>query len=252
MTERTDRPRGRFRTIGLGRAGGSLTNALRSLGWEFVGPLGRADDVAAAADGVDLVIIAVPDHSIAPVARAIHPGDAVVMHLAGSRPLADLQPHTKVASLHPLVSLPDPDTGAARLLAGPVFAVAGDPVATAIIDQLGGQAVEVGDELRSLYHATAAIASNHLVAICAQVERLAAQVGVPIEAYWQLMTATLENVTQLGAAEALTGPAARGDWTTITNHLAALPADERTLYECLSRSAAELAGRRWPADQGHP
>ncbi len=240
---------GCFRTIGYGRAGGSLSIALQAIGWDFIGSLGRGDDPRAAPTGVDLVVVAVPDAAIASVARAIEPGGAVIMHLAGSRPLADLAPHERTASLHPLVSLPDPETGARRLHEGAVFAVAGDPLASRIAAQLGGTAVVVDDTVRPLYHATASIASNHLVALCAQVERLAAQVGVPVEAYWQLMSASLDNVTQLGASQALTGPAARADWPTIEAHLAALPPEERQLYELLSRSAARLAGQRW---LGHP
>ncbi len=252
MAGLSEQPRGRFRTIGLGRAGGSITEALCSVGWDFAGSLGRGDDPSRAAAEVDLVVIAVPDDAIAGVARSIEPGNAVIMHLAGSRPLTDLRPHARTASLHPLVSLPDPATGAERLKAGAVFAVAGDPIARSIVEQLGGRAVAVDDARRSLYHATAAVAANHLVALCAQVERLADEVGVPVEAYWQLMTATLDNVTQRGAAASLTGPAARADWQTINSHLAALPPSERPLYELLSRGAAELAGHPWLADHAAP
>ena len=79
------------------------------------------------------------------------------------------------------MSLPDPDTGAQRLAEGGVFAVAGDPVASQMVTALGGRAIAVEDDRRSLYHATAAIAANHLVVLCAQVSRLAAQVGIPVE-----------------------------------------------------------------------
>jgi hypothetical protein len=42
--------------------------------------------------------------------------------------------------------------------------------------------------------ATAAGAANHPVALCAQVEGLAGRAGVPLDAYWDLMETTLENV----------------------------------------------------------
>ena len=80
----------------------------------MAGSLGRADDPAGAGNDVDLVVIAVPDVAIATVARAVDPSAAVVMHLAGSRPLTDLAPHRAVASLHPLVSLPDAETAVDR------------------------------------------------------------------------------------------------------------------------------------------
>ena len=43
-----------FRVMGPGRAGRSLAAALSAVGWELVGLLGREDDPAAAARGVDL------------------------------------------------------------------------------------------------------------------------------------------------------------------------------------------------------
>ncbi len=242
---------GRFRIVGPGRAGRSLTAALETVGWTHDRSYGRGDDLGAAATGVELLVIAVPDRAIAEVATGVAPGDAVVMHLAGSRPLADLAPHPRRASLHPLVSLPDPATGAARLLDRCVFAVDGDPLAQGLVDQLGGTAVVVLDAARTRYHATATVAANHLTALCAQVERLADGVGVPVEAYWSLMTTTLDNVGVRGAAASLTGPAARGDWETIADHLGALPERERPLYEALSRAAAEVAGRPWPDHLRH-
>ncbi|MFV0258534.1 MAG: Rossmann-like and DUF2520 domain-containing protein [Acidimicrobiales bacterium] len=209
---------------------------------------GRDDDPAEAAHLADVVIITVPDDAISPVASSVRPGPAVVLHTSGAAPLDVLAPHPRRGSVHPLVSLPDPTTGAARLTGGAVFAVAGDPVAARLVEDLGGRAIRVDDEDRALYHATAAIAANHLVALCAQVERLADQVGVPVEVYWDLMSSTLDNVRRVGPAAALTGPAARGDWATVRRHLDALPDPERDLYRGLAAAAARLAGT--PVDTG--
>ena len=145
------------------------------------------------------------------------------------------------------MSLPDPEIGAARLTDACTFAVAGDPLLTEVVGTLGGRAIEVPDERRALYHAVAAIASNRVIALCAQIERLAAEVDVPVDAYWTLLRTTLANVEQGGAANALTGPAARGDWHTIEGHLDALsdPADRR-LYLALCEQAAALADHSLP------
>jgi predicted short-subunit dehydrogenase-like oxidoreductase (DUF2520 family) len=233
----------RFAVIGPGRAGLSLRAALVDRGWQAVRTLGRGDDLGAAAADVDVVFLAVPDRHIAAVAAEIRPGPAAVVHLSGAKTLEVLLPHDRRASLHPLVSLPDPTTGAARLVANAVFAVAGDPVAGHTVAALGGRAIEVPDEQRALYHATAAVAANHLVALAAQVERLAERAGVPATAYWELMDRTLDNVAAHGAAAALTGPAARGDRATIEAHLTAVGDHERSLYLALSDAAAELAGQ---------
>ena len=231
-----------LRVIGPGRAGRSLAGALERAGWDVAGVLGRGDDIAGAATGVDLLVIATPDVAVATVAQAVTPVPATVVgHMAGSLALDVLAPHVRRASIHPLVSLPDPEIGAARLAANAWFAVAGDGFAHHVVDALGGRAFSVPDDQRAAYHAAACIASNHLVALLGQVERVATTVGVPFEAYLELARATVDNVAALGPKQALTGPAARGDTATIEKHLAALAQDEHPAYEALAAEARRLA-----------
>ena len=73
------------------------------------------------------------------------------------------------------------------------------------------------------------------------MERVAPE-GVPLEAFLGLARGTIDNVAELGAAAALTGPVARGDWATVERHLAALPDDERPAYEAMVAEARRLAG----------
>lgn len=236
----------RLRVIGPGRAGGSLASALAAAGWSVDGLLGRHDDPAPAAAGVDLLVLAVPDSAIAEVAARVAVGEAVVAHLAGSRALDVLAPHPRRASIHPLVSLPDPEVGARRLAEGAWFAVAGSTgseqaLAERVVADLGGRIVVVPDDQRAAYHAAACIASNHLVALLGQVERVAAAGGVPLEAYLALARDTVANVAALGPRAALTGPAARGDEETLARHRAALDPSERPAYDALAEQARRLA-----------
>ncbi|MHB8288473.1 MAG: DUF2520 domain-containing protein [Acidimicrobiales bacterium] len=207
------------RLIGPGRAGKSLATALESVGWPVIGMLSRADSLAGAASGADLLVIATPDDSVARVASAVDPvGSTVVVHLSGSLGLEVLSPHQRVASMHPLVPLPSPGIGAKRLLSGVRFAVAGDPLAAEMVGALGGKVIEVADADRDAYHAAACVASNHLVALLGQVERLASRAGLHLEDFLELACASLEDVQSLGPAGALTGPAARGDFETLYRH----------------------------------
>ena len=235
------------RVIGPGRAGRSMADALASVGWQVRGLLGRdAPDVSVrgAAKGVGVLLIATPDGSVREVAAAVEPvASTVVVHLAGALGLDVLEPHPRRAAVHPLVAMPDATVGSERLRAGAWFAVAGDPVASAIVADLGGRAFEVADADRAAYHAAAVIASNHVVALLGQAERVAATVGVPFEAYLDLVRGTLDNVAALGPAGALTGPAARGDEATIAAHLAALDPAERAGYEAMAQEARRLAAR---------
>lgn len=227
------------RIIGAGRAGGSFADALSAVGHDVA--LVHHDDAGEPVD-TDLVLLCVPDAAVADVAARIpHSDTAVIAHCAGSLGLVALDGHRRVASIHPLVSLPDRSVGAQRLR-GAWFAVAGDPLVNDLAVSLGGTAVTVADADRVRYHAAAAVASNHLVALMGQVERLAASAGVPLEAFLSLAAGSLDNVATLGPAAALTGPVARGDWVTVQAHLDALPDDERGIYLALVAAADRLAG----------
>jgi len=230
-----------IRVIGPGRAGLSLGRALATAGWRVEPPLGRTDDLRAAAAGVDLLVLATPDGAVADVAARVQPVPAtVVAHLAGSLDLDVLAPHARPASIHPLVALPDPAVGAERLR-GAWFALAGDPLVRTLVDDLGGRWFTVADEDRAAYHAAACIASNHLVALLGQAERVSAAAGVPREALLDLVRATVENVADLGPRRALTGPVARGDLETLERHRAALDPSELAAYDAMVSEARRLA-----------
>jgi predicted short-subunit dehydrogenase-like oxidoreductase (DUF2520 family) len=232
------------RIVGSGRAGGSFADALAQTPIE-VEEWPRSYPLAAAAEGVDLLILAVPDDLIEEVAAAVEPvATTVVAHLAGSRTLDGLASHSRRASIHPLASLPDRAAGASRLLDGCTFAVAGDPLGASVVEALGGRVIEVADTDRATYHAAAVIAANHLVAILAQVERVAASIGLPLDAFDGLIDGVLENVRSVGPAAAITGPASRGDRGTVEAHLEALAPTERSLYLECALAAADLNDHR--------
>lgn len=208
--------------------------------------LGRGDDPTDAAADVHFLVIATPDDVVADVAAAVQPAPTtVVVHLSGSRGLAELETHPRRAAMHPLVALPTPELGA-RQMVGAWFAVAGDKAVYELVDAVSGRSFTIDDDERALYHAAACVAANHLVALMGQVERLARAVDVPVQAYLELAESTLANVEVLGARRALTGPAARGDDGTIARHLEALPADERPAYEAMVDAARRLAAEPLP------
>ncbi len=232
----------RVRIIGPGRAGSALAIALERSGWDVLPSLGRGDDFRGAAAGVDLLVIATPDAVIAAVAAAVEPSDhAAIAHLSGSLGLALLSGHPRPAVLHPLVALPDAERGAERLV-GAWFGLAadGDSLAAEAVASLRGKVVHVAETDWARYHAAAVIASNHLVALLGQAERVAASIGAPIDAFLDLARGSLADVAALGAADALTGPVRRGDAVTVERHLAALPPAERSGYEAMAREAARL------------
>jgi predicted short-subunit dehydrogenase-like oxidoreductase (DUF2520 family) len=255
--------------VGPGRAGTTISLALVERGWQVLSVAGRAPDavsttaavaclssratlVSDAGKGAALVIVATPDRAIESAARSfassLEPG-ALVIHLAGSRGLdafADLQtlrPDVRVGALHPLQSFPTATIGLERLH-GSWAAIAGDPQTAEMARSLGLQPFEVPDSQRLHYHAAAVVASNHLVALLGQVERLALACGVPFDAFAPLVQSSVINAFGIGPALALTGPVVRGDLVTVEQHLATLDPGERDAYRSLAREVARLAGRR--------
>ena len=214
--------------VGTGRAGSAIASRLAERGLTVhAGRIPLAD--------ADLVILAVPDASIAEVAQQVEIGPWVA-HVSGATSLSALDPHQRRFSVHPLQTLtrdrgPDQLDGAW----GAVTAETDDARSTAhwLAETLGLRPFDLADADKPLYHAGAAIASNFLVTLYRAAARLLLETGVPPEALVPLMTRTIEN------GFALTGPIARGDWSTVEAHLQAL--EERApdlvpLYRALAEA----------------
>ncbi len=216
----------RIQVIGRGRAGSAIAGRLTERGLTVVG--GRTADPHA-----DLVVLAVPDAMISAVAQAI-PAGPWMAHVSGATPLTALDPHTRRFAVHPLQTLtrsrgPEQLDGAWAAVTGE--SVAGWQAATWFADALGLRAFPLADADRALYHAGAAVASNFLVTLYRVAARLLAQSGAPPEALEPLMRRVIENGFEL------TGPIARGDWSTVEAHLAALherAPDLEYLYRALA------------------
>jgi predicted short-subunit dehydrogenase-like oxidoreductase (DUF2520 family) len=226
--------------VGAGRAGSSFATALERAGHEV--EVIHHDDVSSLGDSA-LIILCVPDDAISNVAATIPPrDDRVVAHVAGSRNLDVLAPHPRVGSLHPLMALPS-GSEADRLI-GATYCVAGDDLVRTVALSLAGRVITLRDEQRTIYHAAAVVASNHLVALMGQVRRLAESIGLNLEDFLPLAQQSLVDVARFGPDDALTGPASRGDMATIDAHLAAIPESERSTYVALANAAFELSELR--------
>ena len=213
--------------IGTGRAGGAIRSRLAERALRVTD--GRDPDPAA-----ELVLLCVPDQAIAEVAAAIPIGPWVA-HVSGATPLAGLDPHERRFSVHPLQTLtrergPEQLDGAWGAISGETD----EALARArwLAETLGLRPFEVADADRTLYHAAAVIGGNYLVTLWRVATRLLEQVGAPPEAIVPLMTRTIEN------GFGLTGPIARGDWTTVEAHLSALAERDPDLVP-LYRALAE-------------
>jgi predicted short-subunit dehydrogenase-like oxidoreductase (DUF2520 family) len=264
--------------VGPGRVGLALGRALVVSGWsgkltflgrrpdtaplEGLGP--RIASYATLRDAPDLappraVILAVPDGAIGEVATTLAADldlpPAVVIHTSGALPSDVLSPlavrGSSIGSMHPLVAIPDPESGAAKL-AGAWFGIEGDAeavrLARRVVEQLGGHELLLDVGTKPLYHAAAVMASNHVVAVMDAAIRMIARCGIDPDAgrtaLGELARGAIDDVSSRGPLLALTGPVVRGDVETVRAHLDHLSGDESRLYSVLAREALCIASAR--------
>lgn len=206
----------------------------------------------------DVIWLTVVDAEVATAARTLAPflvDDQIVVHTAGSLSshiLKDAGIPGPVASLHPLQAITDP-VKALDALSQCAWTVEGDPPAVdfarALMAAIEVSPVEIDSAHKTLYHASAVSSANLLVALMDAAFEMAEQAGMTRAEARQLMLplarSSIENLERQDTASALSGPAARGDQTTIDQHLAALRAlDDPQLakiYELLTARALRIA-----------
>lgn len=226
---------------------------------------GPLDEGAAARllDGLGPVVcwVTVVDDAIAEAARAVAPllcEGSAALHMAGSmgsRVLREAGVVVPVGSLHPLQAITDPERALASMrevtwtLEGDAPVVA---LARAVMAAQGVEPLAIDGDARALYHASAVCAANLLVSLIDAAYAMAAAAGIEQEQARQMLLpltqSCLDNLRQQSPAEALTGPAARGDMGTITRHLDALAQHPdpqlRPIYALLTERALGLVRER--------
>jgi predicted short-subunit dehydrogenase-like oxidoreductase (DUF2520 family) len=269
--------------VGAGRVGTSLAVRWRDAGHTIVAVAGGDATPERAATflpgvpvvtaveaprGAEVTLIATPDAVIEPVARELAEAAVVgegssVIHASGATSLEALAaPRDRgatILSLHPLQTCPTVEAALGRLPGAGFAVTAEDDDGFALGERLardaGGVPFRLADAAKPLYHAAAVFASNYLVTVTALAHELERASGIedPAAILAPLQSATLANVERVGPAEALTGPAVRGDAGTVERNLEALAeqAPEAVApYVALADLALALAERsgRLPHD----
>ena len=111
--------------------------------------------------------------------------------------------------------------------------------------EMGGEPVWVPESARSMYHAAIVFGANYLMTVVLQSLELlrAAGIAEPQRLMAPLLSASLDNALRHGDT-ALTGPVARGDAQTVSDHLARLSDQSPVVtdaYRALARLTADRA-----------
>jgi predicted short-subunit dehydrogenase-like oxidoreductase (DUF2520 family) len=246
-------PLPRIGIVGVGAVGTTLAFALAARDYPVVALAGRtstratwlaehlptAPAVVSPAEAVklaELVILTVPDDALASVVAELpwRAGQAVV-HCSGATPARVLaiagEAGALYGSFHPLLSIPRllPSTSEEVLarLEGCTFAIEAPPPLAAVLERMASafqaRSVILEERDRVPYHLAAVLTANYTVTLLAAATDLWASFGASREdalvALLPLLRSTLTNLAQLGLAQSLTGPIARGDLGTVFAHL---------------------------------
>jgi predicted short-subunit dehydrogenase-like oxidoreductase (DUF2520 family) len=230
------------------------------------------DNKKAAAEA-NCIFICTPDDLIKTVCREIfgkkntkninkRKENIFAIHFSGSKPLKDLQ-SAKISgagtlSIHPLKSLAS-ITSAIKTIKNTEYGITfntpeEEKVAQKIIEILGGHSIIVQDNKKPLYHAAACVASNYLVTLIDYAVYINEKIGIKpedsIKGLLSLIKGTVKNIGETGTKKSLTGPIARGDISTIKDHMKNfkehLDDKDTEVYRIMGRKTAEIAKQnRW-------
>jgi len=258
--------------IGAGTLGTALSKACASAGYRVLnihsrtfenaarlaGALPHAKAVSNLSDAVsaDITFLTVPDDAIAEVCGAITwPSSSSVVHCSGALSLDVLnsaaQTGAATGSLHPLQTFAAGAEHAARLsdIAYALEASNNELRDTLqeLVEALGGRPQWIQSSDKPLYHASAAMASNYLVALLGDASRLWESFGLSrdsgLHSLLPLVQGTIDNLQGVGFPDALTGPIARGDVDTVRIHLDALKTSQPDIvpsYAAMGKRTVEL------------
>ncbi|GAA2236477.1 DUF2520 domain-containing protein [Rarobacter faecitabidus] len=270
--------------IGAGRVGAVLGSTLRAAGHAIVGVSAVSDESIDRAEmmlqGVpilpipqiversELVLLAVPDDALADLVAGIANSlgwqiGQLVVHVSGAHGLEILGPAAAQGAIplaiHPAMTFTGTSLDVSRLEGAPFAVTASSPflpIAQALVVEMGGEPVVVGEGARVAYHAALSHASNHLVTLLAQASEMLQEAGVsePGHLLAGIVHASAEGALRYASEGAdpigaLTGPVSRGDAGTVARHLDALAritaegagGDLVPTYRALARSTAARA-----------
>ena len=224
---------------------------------KFIGA-GSAHSTSDTAQAADIWLITCPDAMIAQAAAKLSADAAVtentiLIHCSGNHSSKTIATFGLAASVHPVHSFANPEVSLAQF-SGSYCAAEGDAPALAIAQGLftaiGGQWLTINATEKQRYHAATVTASNHLVTLLDQAQRLAQSAGLTQAESRALLKPlalnALSNFFNYGACKSLTGPISRGDMETVESHLSALKnfgdgSGDQDLYHALARMTLSIA-----------
>jgi predicted short-subunit dehydrogenase-like oxidoreductase (DUF2520 family) len=191
------------------------------------------EDKQKVVDSSDIIFITTPDGAISQVSGDLKWGaDKAVVHCSGADTsevlAAAAVSGAQVGVFHPLQTFSGKSAGSP--FTGITFSIESQEPLLSVLKTMAtdlvGKWIVLRPEDKPLYHASAVMVSNYMIALVKMATDLWADFGVPrdeaVKALLPLIRGGVDNLEKTGLPNCLTGPISRGDSGTIAKHLNAL------------------------------
>ncbi|MEJ1222448.1 Rossmann-like and DUF2520 domain-containing protein [Sediminicola sp. 1XM1-17] len=187
----------------------------------------------------DIYLIAVSDDAIGEVSGRLANNKGVVVHTSGSYPMDSMLAIERRGVFYPLQSFTKGKKVDFRKI--PICLEATLQKDYLLLDHLAhlisDQVFHITSEQRKTIHLAAVFVNNFTNHLYKIGNDLCTEQHIPFELLQPLITETADKINTLNPHEAQTGPAKRGDITTIENHLGLLKnKTQKEIYSLLSNS----------------
>lgn len=196
----------------------------------------------------DVYLLAVPDQALAQlIEKAVFPEKAIVAHTSGTQPLEVLASLPKVGTgvFYPLQTFSKEKDVDWKPI--PICVEASSPAAEVALMHLGkilsDRVILMNGETRRKLHVAAVFACNFTNHLWGVAQDLLQKADVPVDLLEPLVQETVQKAFQFPPFSVQTGPAKRGDVSTLDAHAQLLQSEPQYqhLYQVLTKSIQSVS-----------
>ena len=190
-------------------------------------------------NNIDVYILAVNDDQIELVSSLINV-NGIVAHCSGLKDLNSIKNSENKAVIWPLQSFSKDKKVNFKEI--PILLEANSDenyrIIEALSERISHKLIECSSEKRRFYHLAAVFVNNFSNHLFVQAEEILSQQNLDYKLLLPLMKESIEKLNFLSPKDAQTGPASRGDESTMANHLNLLSENKtaKEIYTLLSHS----------------
>lgn len=212
----------------------------------------------------DVILVCVQDRFISEITSEITRleidlSDKIFIHTSGSKSSdvfkgGSINPENTL-SLHPIQTFDKLSLKNTQLLENIYFGieggVKGKEFGIELIEKLNSKYIEIPIDKKHLYHSACVISSNFLITLLNISSEIMGSIGIEkrktFEIFKPIIAKTLENISEDGLVNSLTGPFERNDMETISNHLSSINKELPSLipfYTLLGMETVKVAFKK--------